>query len=133
MTMIPRLRPQTLRYRNTVQLLNAFLNEAGADTDRDIAVQFQDAYDARLAILNIDDDFPAIAVPAWMGFKARYVSDVTGALFEPGPNEDVFDLMRDVYQLVTEIRDLVEEETARNEERDRDGYFAAIPSSRARI
>ena len=133
MTMIPRLRPQTLRYRHTVQLLNAFLNDAGADTDRDIAVQFQDAYDARLAVLNIDDDFPAIAVPAWMGFKARFVSDLTGALVEPAANEDVFDLMRDVYQLVTEIRDLVEEQTSRNEERDRDSYFSAIPSSRARM
>ena len=133
MTMIPRFRPQTMRYRNTVQVLNAFLNDAAADTDRDIAAQFQDAYDARLLRLNIEEDFPAIAVPAWMGIKARYVSDLNGGLVEPGPNEDVFDLMRDVYQMVMEVRDLVEAETGNSEERDRDSYFSARPASRERM
>jgi hypothetical protein len=133
MTMIPRFRPQTMRYRNTVQALNAFLNDAAADTDREIAAQFQDAYDARLSKLNVESDFPAIAVPAWMGFKARYVSDLTGELIEPTPNEDVFDLMRDVYQLLMEVRDLVEAETGHHEERDRESYFSARPASRERM
>lgn len=132
MTAIPRIRPQTMRYRNTLGALDAFLRDVLSDSDLDIDVLFQDVYDARLSFLNIDDDFPAVAVPAWMAFKARYVSSVTGALIEPGPNEDIFDVVADAVEMITEIRNLVENETARHEERDRDGYFAASPASRAR-
>lgn len=123
---------RTLRFRHTVQCLNAFVQDAQANTDSDPDVLFQDAYDKYLASLDIDEDFPAVAVPVWMAFKARYVSDMTGGLVAPGPDEDVSELVREAIQLAQDVRELVESETASFEDRDRDAYLdtARVPRSR---
>jgi hypothetical protein len=133
MTTITRYSPKTMRFRHTMQLLNQFVQDALANTDSDVDVVFQDAYDKHLAGLNIDDDFPAIAVPAWMAFKTRYVSDVTGGLVTTADNEDVLDLVSEAISMAIEVRDLVESETATFEDRDRDAYFAADARVRGRF
>ena len=130
---ITRYSQRTLRFRHTVQMLNAFVQEAQANTGLDPDIQFQDAYDKHLAALNIDDDFPAVAVPIWMAFKARYVSDLTGGLVPPGSDEDVNDIVCDAMDHALAVRDLVESETAAFEDRDRDAYFAAAPRARSRF
>jgi hypothetical protein len=133
MTTITRYSPKTMRFRHTMQQLNQFVQDALANTDSDVDVVFQDAYDKHLAGLNIDDDFPAIAVPAWMAFKTRYVSDVTGGLVTTADNEDVLDLVSEAISMAIEVRDLVESETATFEDRDRDAYFAADARVRGRF
>ena len=95
---ITRYSQRTIRFRHTIQMLNAFIQSAQANTDRDVEVQFQDAYDKFLSGLTIDDDFPAVAVPAWSAFKSRYFSDVTGGLVESATAEDAADVVRDAIE-----------------------------------
>ena len=133
MTQIARYSLRTLRFRQTVQCLNAFVQEAQANNGQNVDVQFQDAFDKYLLGLNIEDDFPAVALPAWMAFKTRYLSDVTGGLVEPGPDEDVADLVREAMELALEVRNLVESETASFEDRDRNAYFDIAPRARSRF
>ena len=127
---IPRIRPQTKRFRQTLAQLEAFMRDVLANTDTDLPVVFQDAFDAHLNGLDIDLDFPAIAVPAWMAFRVRYVSDVTGGLIETVDGENREEIAIEAIELVEEVRTLVESETGRHEDRDREAYYSADPGSR---
>ena len=127
---IPRIRPQTRRFRQTLARLEAFMRDVLANTDAELPTVFQDAFDAHLNGLDIDMDFPAVAVPAWMAFRTRYVSDVTGGLIETSDSENRDEIAADAIELVEEVRTLVESETGRHEDRDREAFYSADPSSR---
>jgi hypothetical protein len=128
-TVIPRIRPQTLRFRRTLERLECFMRDVLANRDADIAMLFVDAFDAHLLGLDTDEDFPAVAVPAWMGFRARYVSDVTGTLIDPDSDEELDDLVREAIAMVEEVRAIVEAETGRHEDRDRGAFYETYPHS----
>ena len=130
MAEIPRIRPQTKRFRQTLGRLEAFMLDVLANTDTELPIVFQDAFDAHLNGLDLDLDFPAIAVPAWMAFRARYVSDLTGGLIEPADGEIRDEIAISAIELVEEVRSLVESETGRYEDRDREAYYSADPNSR---
>ena len=130
---ITRYSQRTLRFRHTVQALNAFVQDAQANTGADADLQFQDAYDKHLVSLIIEDDFPAVAVPVWMAFKSRYVSDVTGGLIPVYEDERVEDVVRDAIELAIAVRDLVESETASFEDRDRDAHYDGSRAPRSRF
>jgi hypothetical protein len=126
-TEIPRLRPQTVRYRQSLARLEAFVRDVGSNTDADVFTLAQDAFDAHLAAIDMETDIPAVAV------RVRYVSDVTGSLVEPRDGETYEDVARELIGLIEEVRVLVDSQTEEHEERDRVAYYEADPRNRVRV
>ena len=128
-----RFQPHTVRFRKTLQRFEAFSRDVNANLDADLAILVLDAYDTHLAALDMETDFPALAVPAWTAFRTRYVSDLTGTFIELDPLEDTEGVVRDAIALAEEIRALIESETGRFEFSDHTDYYAAPRLARTAV
>ena len=113
-----RFEPQSVRFRNTLRRFEAFSRDVNVNLDADLAVLMQDAFDAHLALLDAETDFPAQAVPAWATFRSRYVSDLTGNFIELYPFEDSEDVVRTAVALAEAVRSLIETGAGRFEHND---------------
>lgn len=127
---VRRFQPHTLRFRKTLQCFEAFSRDVNANLDADLSTLVQDAYDAHLTALDVEIDFPALAVPAWTAFRSRYVSDLTGTFVHV---DDADEVARDAIALAEEIRALICSETGRFEHSDHSEYYAAPRLARAPV
>ncbi len=113
---------QTKRYSRTSDCISdviAMVRAAGS-ADRDLVIQ--DAFDTRLASLDPDRDFPAVAIPVWTAFRARYVSDLTGELYLGDEAEQIDDVIFEATEMLVEILAVMDSETSSHIERDRLGH-----------
>jgi hypothetical protein len=116
------LSSQTKRYSRTSDCISdviALVRAAGS-ADRDLVMQ--DAFDTRLAILDPDRDFPAVAIPVWTAFRSRYVSDVTGELYLGDEPNAVDDVIFEATEMLVEILSVMDTETSSHIDRDRLGH-----------